>query len=353
MSAKSILSLLACATAVYGHGYVSNVVINGVYYSGYEITTAPYQSDPPTVIGWSTTATDLGYVAPDAYNSSDIICHRGSSNALGHATIAAGDNIFLQWNTWPESHHGPVMSYLASCGDSTCETVDKTTLEFFKIDEVGLVDGSTAPGTYGSDNLISNSNGWMVQIPSTIASGNYVLRHEIIALHSAENSDGAQNYPQCFNLEITGGGSDVPTGTLGTELYSEDDAGILVNIYVTTSTYVVPGPTMISGATEIATQSTSAITATGSATAGSGTAAAATGSTATTAAAAAATTSSAATTAAAATTSSSAATTFSTAVRSTSTSSASSAAAAATTSAAAAANDDSCSVTVHTVTVTA
>jgi endoglucanase len=200
-----------------------------------------------------------------------------------------------------------VISYLADCGDD-CTTVDKTTLEFFKIDAVGLVDDSTVPGTWGDDELIENNNSWMVEIPSSIAPGNYVLRHEIIALHSAGTEGGAQNYPQCFNLKVTGSGTDSPAGTLGTELYNLDDPGILVNIYSSLSTYVIPGPTLYSGATSIA-QATSAITATGSATAGAGGAAATGSSAATTSAAAASTTAATTTTVAAQTAKSAASTT--------------------------------------------
>ena len=149
----------------------------------------------------------------DNYGSSDIICHENATNAKGHAAVAAGEKINIQWTTWPSSHHGPVISYLADCGDS-CETVDKTTLEFFKIDGVGLVDDTDVPGTWGDDQLIANNNSWLVEIPPTLKAGYYVLRHEIIALHSAEEEDGAQNYPQCFNLQVTGSGTAHPSGVL-------------------------------------------------------------------------------------------------------------------------------------------
>lgn len=116
----------------------------------------------------------------DAYGHSDIICHLDATNAKGHAVVAAGDRVFLQWTApWPESHHGPVIDYLASCGSGGCETVDKTKLEFFKIDGVGLVDGSNVPGFWGDDQLIAQGSSWMVEIPSTIAPGHYVLRHEL------------------------------------------------------------------------------------------------------------------------------------------------------------------------------
>lgn len=113
---------------------------------------------------------------------------------------------------------------------------------FFKIDEKGLNNGSWA-----SDELIANNASWAVTIPSSIAPGNYVLRHEIIALHGAGSVDGAQLYPFCINLEVTGSGTDVPAGTLGTALYNETDPGILVNIYVDDLDYVIPGPALYTG----------------------------------------------------------------------------------------------------------
>lgn len=44
---------------------------------------------------------------------------------------------------------------------------------------------------------IANNLTATVAIPSDIAPGNYVIRHEIIALHSAGQENGAQSYPQC------------------------------------------------------------------------------------------------------------------------------------------------------------
>ncbi|KAK9575175.1 hypothetical protein V6Z92_010027 [Aspergillus fumigatus] len=71
------------------------------------------------------------------------------------------------------------------------------------------------------------------------------------------------------SLVPEGSGTDSPAGTLGTELYTESDPGLLVDIYKSIASYAVPGPAMYTGAVSI-TQSTSAITATGTATVGSG-----------------------------------------------------------------------------------
>ncbi|KAF5021718.1 hypothetical protein F66182_6245 [Fusarium sp. NRRL 66182] len=259
---KSILAAVAGAIGVAAHGHVESINIGGAVYDNYNPNSAPYQASPPTVIGWSTTVTDNGFVAPDAYGTGDIICHRGAKNAKGHAKIAAGEQIYLKWDTWPESHKGPVIDYLASCGASGCETVDKETLKFFKIGEAGLISSSGNPGTYGDDELIANDNGWLLEIPASIKPGHYVLRHEIIALHSGGQENGAQNYPQCFNLEITGSGTEQPEGVLGTELYKPDDEGILFNIYGSPSTYPIPGPAAIKGAKKL-TQTAPAAKSTG------------------------------------------------------------------------------------------
>jgi cellulase len=219
---------------------------NGCSLTGFLVTKYPYESNPPDSIGWTEDATDLGFVSPSDYAGGDIICHKSATNAKATATVSAGGTVTMEWNTWPTTHKGPVIDYLASC-KGACATVDKTALEFFKIDEKGLISDTTSPGTWASDNLIANNNSWVITIPAGIASGPYVLRHEIIALHSAGSIDGAQNYPQCINLEVTGGGSDVPAGTLGEALYKDTDPGISINIYTTGLSYTIPGPTLYSG----------------------------------------------------------------------------------------------------------
>jgi lytic cellulose monooxygenase (C1-hydroxylating) len=128
----------------------------------------------------------------------------------------------------------------------TFETVNKTKLKWFKIDQQGLLGGGN-PGTWATDTLIANNNSWTVTIPPTLKTGNYVIRHEIIALHAAGAPGGAQCYPFCINLAVTGTGSATPSGVSVETFYTPSDLGILVNIYQTLSTYIIPGPTVWSG----------------------------------------------------------------------------------------------------------
>jgi cellulase len=161
------------------------------------------------------------------------------------ATVAAGGKIKLQWDTWPESHHGPVLDYLAKCAGDDCTSVEAGDLSFFKIDEKGLNDAASQ--NWASDDLIKNDFAWTVTVPEDIAPGQYVLRHEIIALHSAQDTNGAQNYPQCINIKVTGSGTAEPAGVVATELYTASDPGISLSIYNSLTDYEIPGPAVYSG----------------------------------------------------------------------------------------------------------
>lgn len=69
-------------------------------------------------------------------------------------------------------------------------TASPAGLKWFKVFEDGL-DGS---GKWGVDRMIAN-NGWVdFTLPTCIAAGDYLLRAEIIALHSASKQGEAQFY---------------------------------------------------------------------------------------------------------------------------------------------------------------
>jgi lytic cellulose monooxygenase (C1-hydroxylating) len=243
---KSQLAIIACAAvSVSAHGYVKQIIINGTSYVGYNPTIAPWVADQGG-IAWRNWATDTGYVSSKILQTPDIVCHLTSANANQTATVAAGSSVDLVWTGWPDSHHGPVIDYLADCGGN-CTTVDKTTLKWFKLAEVGQLElgpGGGTPGVWGTDLLFGTNFTWTVNIPANIKPGNYVLRHELLALHSAYAEGEAQFYPQCVNLHVTGEGTESPEGIVATEFYKIDDPGVLYNIYNDENkpTYVIPGP---------------------------------------------------------------------------------------------------------------
>ncbi|CAM1502344.1 Fc.00g043280.m01.CDS01 [Cosmosporella sp. VM-42] len=262
---SSLLTIAASAVDVAAHGHVDWLIANGVAFRGYDAPSFSWNPNIDPVVGWTIAATDNGYVEPNSYENPDIICHKSAKPGKGHVAVQAGDKITLQWNTWPDSHKGPIIDYLAKC-PGNCEDVDKTKLNFFKISAAGLLDMSLQSGRWADDVLLANGFQWTVQIPAQLEAGNYVLRHEIIALHGAGQPNGAQNYPQCFNLQVTGGGSLAPDGVEGIKLYKSSDPGILFNLYTTPLSYQVPGPTQVAGLPSTAPQARIQAAATSSAT---------------------------------------------------------------------------------------
>jgi len=154
-----------------------------------------------------------------------------------------------------------MLTYMAQCS-GPCESVDKTSLSFFKIDATGVVAGSTAARQWGSDVMIKN-NTWTVAIPTSIAKGNYVLRHEAIALQSAGSEGQAQAYSFCFNMVVDSEGTDTPQGVKGQEFYKTTDPGLVVDIYHSFVNYTVPGPALYGGAISISQTMNAAPTTTG------------------------------------------------------------------------------------------
>ncbi|KAI5868614.1 glycoside hydrolase family 61 protein [Durotheca rogersii] len=251
VSAASIVALLgAFVTTALGHGYVTSFTADGVQQQGFLLqyyydkkNGLPY----PKISAWYAENLDSGFVAPDAYQTADINCHKNAAPGELTTTVSAGGTVTFQWGSsgsgaWPHPH-GPIIDYIAPC-NGDCSKVDKLTLKWIKIQESGI---DYATQEWASAKLIKNNNSWTTKIPQSIAPGNYVLRHEIIALHGAGSLNGAQNYPQCFNIKITGSGTAQPSGTLGTALYKNTDPGIHFNPYVTITNYPIPGPKLFTG----------------------------------------------------------------------------------------------------------
>ena len=125
-------------------------------------------------------------------------------------------------------------------------TASPNGLKWFKIHEDGL---DTRTGKWGVDRMIA-AGGWSyATIPSCLAPGQYLLRQELLALHSAYGNKGAQFYQSCAQLSVSRSGTVVPSSTVSIPgAYKQNDKGILLQIWVKDvpdngkKLYTVPGP---------------------------------------------------------------------------------------------------------------
>ncbi|KAI0181204.1 glycosyl hydrolase family 61-domain-containing protein [Hypoxylon sp. FL1284] len=161
-----------------------------------------------------------------------IVCNVNGGKAVSKfVSAAAGDKLSFEWYHASQnddiidlSHKGPIVTYVAPFTEG-----DGTGPNWSKIDEEGLGDD----GKWAVDNLVANGGKKDFTLPSSLAAGKYLIRQEIIGLHEAdvafsENSArGAQFYPSCVQVEVTGSGSAVPDENFDFQTgYTSTDPGI-------------------------------------------------------------------------------------------------------------------------------
>ncbi|CAE6512107.1 unnamed protein product [Rhizoctonia solani] len=245
MLAKVAFALLSVASSVLAHGNLQEIVVENppATYIPWLPFQDPYKTPSPDRVGRK--IPDNGPV--EDVTSIDIQCNKGAVPAALIATAAAGSNVALNWTDWPTSHIGPVITYLAKAPSDITKWSPGTDKVWFKIDEAGLDNGKWA----GTDVLLSQNGLWTVKIPQNLQPGQYLMRHEIIALHGAQNYPGAQFYPSCIQFEITGSGTALPNDSDLVSFpgaYSPTDPGVKYNPYAGATTYPIPGPPVWNGA---------------------------------------------------------------------------------------------------------
>lgn len=220
------------------HGFVRGVTVNGAWTAGADPVWYYYPAGTaPATAGWNSLNQDLGFVEPANFGTADIACHKSATAGANFISVNAGDQITFYWNTWPDSHKGPIINYIAPySGETTAGS-----LKWSKFSQSSIVSGTT----WVTDSLISKNYTSSTTIPKNLKAGNYVVRHEIIALHGAQSDNGAQAYPQCLNLKVSGSGTVSPTsGVVGSSLYTRSEPGIIFNLYTSYTSYTYPGPAL-------------------------------------------------------------------------------------------------------------
>lgn len=226
------LATVAAAIAfVSAHATFQELWINGVD-AGSSCARAPASNSPVTSV-----------------TSGDLACNANAASSPNVCTVQPGDRVTVEMHQQAGdrsceneaiggNHFGPVTVYMAGVDDAT--TAVGANADWFKVSEMGLV--SNNPDYFGSQVLNDNCGHYTFTVPD-VAPGNYLLRAEVIALHVASGVGGAQFYPACFQLNVSGSGSAQPPTVKIPGAYGAQDPGILINIYTQLNTYTVPGPT--------------------------------------------------------------------------------------------------------------
>ncbi|WYZ43816.1 hypothetical protein EsH8_VII_000252 [Colletotrichum jinshuiense] len=220
-SAALILASFASA-----HYVFPSVTYTGKTTQDWEVVrkTANFQSNGPV--------TDV--------TSSQMTCYQLAPGNQGAKVLDVTAGSTIGFNAKASvSHPGPVNFYMAKAPAGVSVTNwDGNGKVWFKIYSDGptVTSGGLTWPTTGKTTL-------NVQIPKCLENGEYFLRVEHVALHSASSPGGAQLYISCAQLRVSSG-----TGTYKPSLmsfpgaYSPNDPGLVVNIYYPVpQNYKAPG----------------------------------------------------------------------------------------------------------------
>ncbi|RPA86920.1 hypothetical protein BJ508DRAFT_122039 [Ascobolus immersus RN42] len=219
----SKLALVASSfvSVAWAHQNLHELYVNGVSV-GYEkcIRRAPSNSPVTDVL------------------STDMRCNVNGLSGVGVdvCSVKAGDELTVLWDT--SSHPGPIQHFLYG-PVANAATADGAGPLWTKIDVLNVKDGKMA-------NVIMMENGgkYTFKLPQNLASGDYLLRSEMLALHGAQEIGGGQFYMGCAQIRVSGpGGNCSPKFSLP-GIYKADQPEIYIpNNYngFNTLTYTAPG----------------------------------------------------------------------------------------------------------------
>ncbi|KAF4625617.1 hypothetical protein G7Y89_g12547 [Cudoniella acicularis] len=208
-----------------------------------------------TITGIGQGIRDPSYDGPITdVTSNNIACNGGPNPTTATSKIIdvpAGTTVKARWRHTQQSgsndvidpgHKGPVMAYLKKVTNAATDPGYGS--GWFKISEAGFTNPTA--GTWAVNDLIAALGEQSIPIPECIAPGQYLLRAELIALHGARASGGAQFYMECAQINITGGtGAKTPATVSLPGAYKATDPGVLIDIYQNLKGYTIPGESPI------------------------------------------------------------------------------------------------------------
>jgi len=188
-------------------------------------------------------------------NSNTLTCNVNgdSGSSVSTITVASGATLTFEWHQHDQrtgedpisaGHKGPVMVYIAKA-PSTAASFNGQGAVWTKIYQSGLLSPSTQQ--WATDVVNSSAGKHSVTLPKSLPAGQYLVRAEIIALHTASTYPGAQFYIGCAQINISSGGSANPPKVSLPGAYKGSDPGITVNIYNNLQSYTPPGGAVWSG----------------------------------------------------------------------------------------------------------
>ncbi|KAK7044564.1 lytic polysaccharide monooxygenase [Favolaschia claudopus] len=231
MLSLATLALCSLLVSVHAHYTFPSLIVNGATTPAWVNVrkTNNFNSQAPV--------TDV--------TSADFRCYDSQTSPTASTiTVAAGSSLGIACDQ-TIYHPGVVNVYMAKAPSGNVSTFAGDGAVWFKVYQITAVTNGGSSITFPAQNVPSVS----FTVPKNLPTGQYLVRMEALALHSASTFQGAQWYISCGQVSVTGGGSGTPGPLVSIPgVYTGNEPGILLNIYYPIpATYTQPGPAVWSG----------------------------------------------------------------------------------------------------------
>jgi len=217
---KAVLSLLLAASGVSAHYIFEKFAVGSTQYAAYQYIRYNTNYNSPVI--------DL--------TSTDLRCNVNGQTLGNTSTVAiAAGGAFTFTTDVAVYHDGPISIYMSKAPSTAAEYLGDG--GWFKIQDWG-------PTFSGGSSTWPLRQTYTFNIPSCLASGEYLLRIQSLAIHNPYPGGIPQFYVSCAQVSVTGGsGSKTPSPTVSIPgAFHSTDPGYVVNIYSNFNNYTVPGP---------------------------------------------------------------------------------------------------------------
>lgn len=214
-------------------------------------------------------ASGKAFVLPSDYSNPSAMSCENAGGAPATLKVNPGEEVTIFWagstgeldgmsgltayHPWVHAM-GPIFDYIASC-NGDCTKFNAADADWVKLAQFGL-DTSAGisddlrnrmaakpepyfgKGQWALAKLIQDYSTWKVKIPAQLKAGQYMIRNELVAMHSPK---APQHYIACVQIDVQGSGTtSLPAGVKSNQLYNSNSILATYDVYANPGSFQLP-----------------------------------------------------------------------------------------------------------------
>jgi len=209
------------------------------------------------------------FVLPSDYSNPSAMSCENAAGAPATLDVNPGEEVTIFWggatgeldgmagltayHPWVHAM-GPIFDYIASC-NGDCSSFNAADADWVKLAQSGLDNSAGISndlrnrmaakpepyygnGQWALAKLIQDYSTWKVKIPVQLKAGQYLVRNELVAVHSPK---APQHYIACVQINVKGSGTtSLPAGVKSNQLYNANSILATYDVYAHPESFALP-----------------------------------------------------------------------------------------------------------------